>query len=71
MTKTITIDGETVSLKTGDVCIGYYEDDIGRVVDRFAVSPGDYRVPEAVSVVNYVTAFSELPTIDPHYKPET
>ncbi len=69
MTQTITIDGPTLDLDDGStVCIGYYEDAEGRVVDRFAVPPGTHSVPAAVDSIEFVRSLDDLPQINERYR---
>ena len=65
----ITIDGPTVERDDDKtVCLGYYEDDEGRVWSRFALPPGDYEVDDVVSSVEYVESLDDLPLVDDHYR---
>lgn len=71
--KKITIDGPIIERGDGSkVCIGYYEDDQGRVIDRFSVPPGEYKVPKAVENIEYLNSMAELSNhpINEEYKSE-
>lgn len=67
----VSIDGPVVKRDDGSkVCIGYYEDEQGRVVNRFALPPGDHEVDETVDNVRYVDSMEELSEhpVDDKYK---
>ncbi|QCW02786.1 hypothetical protein [Natrinema pallidum] len=72
-TKTITIDGPTVDRSDGStVCIGYYEDNQGRVISRFALPPGEHSVTEKVDNIKYLDSMDDLSNypVDDAHKPE-
>lgn len=48
--------------------VGYFEDEHGRVVDRFKLDPGEYEAGPPRSAAVDVQSIGQLPEIDPHYQ---
>jgi len=62
--KEITIDGETITRDDEkEVCVGYYTDSDEKVVGKFALPKGSYKVPDSVESIVYLSSMNDVRSV--------